>query len=483
MLSPSTYVFVSFPISTPPLRSTALSLYLVIVPGQARYHGPKRACAFIKQSSVELTSPHLTSPHPPPHPRPLQPPSTLSPLDTPTSLIMAPKALQLSSSPLDRESSPELGSPSRKPQYNKQTGRPIRRGAGQAKNREGYVDSVVIEEDEPVELPSEDEDGEIVKPKRSAKRKRSPSPTPPPLEPIIYDEPPDEASDEDTVGMFHHNAPAQPIVLQFNVPLGYHGPLRVTLDRNLLQNSSDAVAQDMKPRGGKLRKLGKSTTKQGKTAVVVPRKGFTDLPPELRNKCYRHLFVADGEFSFPAAQGLSRSAQFLRTCKLVHSEGCSILYGENTFSFDRNRNTRGPFWEPVLKEIGYKDIRQFLKVIGPENLAYLRDIKFAFEDASPAATHYLKSHEERRYLNDDHLIDCLRILREAKLRKLTLSFYGRRTLLKTDVKFLGYLEQIKADEITTTNLMRYYFNNKIHQALWDDLKQVMVRKTKLYIME
>jgi len=61
--------------------------------------------------------------------------------------------------------------------------------------------------------------------------------------------------------------------------------------------------------------------------------------------------------------GLAKSAQFLRTCRLVHNEGCSILYGENTFLFARHYDTRGPFWETVPKEIGYQDVLHFLKMV------------------------------------------------------------------------------------------------------------------------
>jgi hypothetical protein len=64
--------------------------------------------------------------------------------------------------------------------------------------------------------------------------------------------------------------------------------------------------------------------------------------------------------------------------------------------------------------------------IGPENLFYLRDVKLVLEDAMPGATPYMPTHESRRYVNDGHLVDILRILRETKLRKLSISFFGRR---------------------------------------------------------
>ncbi|KAF2240872.1 hypothetical protein BU26DRAFT_201519 [Trematosphaeria pertusa] len=390
------------------------------------------------------------------------------------------------STPPDRDSSPELGSPSLLPQYNKKTGRPIRRSAGKIKMIADYVDSAIIEDDEPSEVPSEDED-EVAKPSR--KRKRTPSPPPPPLDPIIYDEEPDEASDEEDVGNFHHNVEKPPtITLQFNVPLGFHGPLVVKLDRSLLQDNTEGTTQELQPRRTK-RKLNKPTPvpqSQGTAAQEQKKTGFCDLPGELRNKVYRLAFVTSETLAFPDADNLCRSGQFLSTCKMVYGEGCSILYGENKFSFERNKNTRRPFWEKIPREIGYTDVRRFLKAIGPENLAYLRDIRLVFDDATQSSTSYL-THEERRFLNDEHLFDCLRILREAKLRKLTLRFDGRRTLHKTDVRFLGYLEQVKADEIVREKEKSTGWSahppGKLGYRVWEDLKESMTRKKKLYAEE
>lgn len=126
-------------------------------------------------------------------------------------------------------------------------------------------------------------------------------------------------------------------------------------------------------------------------SVAASSRGFTDLSPELRNQVYRHIFVRKDIFQIPqrpdhlqtvGTAGLSQSSQFLRTCRLVHDEGCSvrnvsrttgkvvterlqILYGENEFRFERHHDNRAPFWEPKPKEIGYQDALQFLKMIGP----------------------------------------------------------------------------------------------------------------------
>ena len=60
--------------------------------------------------------------------------------------------------------------------------------------------------------------------------------------------------------------------------------------------------------------------------------GFNSLPPEIRNRIYRMLFVGNPvELIFRANN--SRSAALLATCKEIEREGSSILYGENVFCF------------------------------------------------------------------------------------------------------------------------------------------------------
>lgn len=394
--------------------------------------------------------------------------------------------------PRERDSSPELvGSPSRLTRYNKDTGRPIRKSAGKASKPRDYIDSGILDNDDFLASTTEDSDTEqdmgprrsSARLKRNLKRKRSPSPPSPHLDPIQHSQELDEMTDDDVAGSFHRHTPKKPpITLQFNVPLGFHGPLFVKLDKNLLRTEDQGTLHEMQQLGTPENKTINSTP--ARPATQKPRKSFTDLPPELRNKIYRQAFVrTDGELKIPPAKdglGLCRSAQFLRTCKLVHDEGCSILYGENKFLFARHFFTRGPFWEARPKEIGYQDVLQFLKMIGPENVQYLRDIKFKFDDACPRDTPYVDSNEKRRYLNDDYLMSCLRILRQAKLRSFQLRFLGRRAIVKSDVKFLGYLEQIKADEVSQFLDGWIYPPQKISDSLWEDLQELMVRKKKLY---
>ncbi|KAF2031099.1 hypothetical protein EK21DRAFT_63979 [Setomelanomma holmii] len=388
-----------------------------------------------------------------------------------------------------RKSSPELGSPSKIPQYNKSTGRPIRKSAGVVKKIAGYVDSGILDEEdfEPLtselsEIDSEDDmDQRGRTDKTKKKRKRSLSPPSPRLDPIIYNQEVETLTDDETSGTFHHHTPKKPpVTLQFNVPLGFHGPLFVKLDSALLKDNEEGTRHDMKQIHKKKARTGSPAPQEASLAVQT--KGFADIPPELRNTIYRHVFIRDNHVlripQYPMSGGLSRSSQFLRACKLVHDEGCSILYGENEFAFDRHAATRSPFWDPKPKEIGYQDFLHFLKMIGPENLQYIRNIKIDFEDALPKFTPDLTT-ESRRYINDEYLLNCLRILRDTKLRKISMNFYGRRQLVKSDVKFLGYLEQIKVDEAVKLG-MSWPYPTKFANWVWNDVKEVMVRKKKLY---
>jgi hypothetical protein len=171
-------------------------------------------------------------------------------------------------------------------QYNKQTGRPVRKSAGKIKKVAGFVD---FEDDEFGPLTtdgSEDEEDEEMegrgrsdKKKRLSKRKRSPSPPSPRLEPVIYDQELDELTDNEEGGAFHRNTPKKsPITLQFNVPLGFHGPLFVKLDSTLLQTNKQGALHEMQP--GKSKKA-RTSSPQPKQRSEIRRKGFTDLPPEV----------------------------------------------------------------------------------------------------------------------------------------------------------------------------------------------------------
>jgi hypothetical protein len=78
---------------------------------------------------------------------------------------------------------------------------------------------------------------------------------------------------------------------------------------------------------------------------------------------YRLVFKADKKIDFVEAINMCHSSAFLRTCKQIHAEGSSVLYGSNTFYFGRNKEMRRPFWNQERKEIGYKDVSTFSHLI------------------------------------------------------------------------------------------------------------------------
>ena len=102
-------------------------------------------------------------------------------------------------------------------------------------------------------------------------------------------------------------------------------------------------------------------------AVEKAPLGLADLSFELRQKVYKNLFKFDRPFEI-GKQDCSASAQFLRTCKLVHEEGTAILYGKNSFHFVRDTRPRGTYYEYDWKEVAYKDVRRFFELIGTTNV-------------------------------------------------------------------------------------------------------------------
>ncbi|OCK79221.1 hypothetical protein K432DRAFT_383284 [Lepidopterella palustris CBS 459.81] len=391
-----------------------------------------------------------------------------------------------------RASSLELGD--RSTRYNKQTGRPIRDGAGKKQQDPEYVDSVIIEDDMPVETCSEDDEGNPRQPKRVTKRKRSPSPTPPPLSPIIYDEMSSSDPEVEDLGISAGAETNRALTLHFDIAPGFQGPLVVELDPAQLiyvGKCSDAKHNTENVpsiwRGGRRRKTKVTAPKINRRPSNDSQQlriGFMSLPPELRNKVYRLLFVASRELNFVSPDNFCLSSAFLRTCRQVHDEGTSILYGENSFHFERHWRMRAPFWDPVPKEIGFKDMRLFLKMIGTVNLARIRTMRIIFEDAKPSSAPYLNSQEERRFVHDEHLLDCLRLLRQSELKKLTLCFHGRKTMTATDAKFLEALGQIQADKVEIIpNPKWYYMEPKIHYTLKRPLIELMTRNPPLHTVQ
>jgi hypothetical protein len=192
------------------------------------------------------------------------------------------------------------------------------------------------------------------------------------------------------------------------------------------------------------------------------------------------VFCAKEKFDFYRPSNFCRSASFLRTCRQVYLEGCSILYGENSFYFERSKFCRNNIWSNCSKEVGYKDIRRFLTMIGPMNLAHLREIHIVYEDICRGHSQYLSS-EERRYVHDPHLIACLKILaRQTFLKSLVFIFGGKKDLATTDRHFLEYLCDLRADNLEIKPYGFYPVGYRVESRVRALLRAEIMRERPLY---
>lgn len=415
-----------------------------------------------------------------------------------------------------RAKSEELGDGHFTTNINQRTGRPIRKSAGRKSLNPGYLDSFEVIEDHQEDTASDDEYDEdeettlIKRPKKALNsvirlRKRArtptPSPSPPPLSPM---HPPDLPTQEDGASPSQSESELealtddyQPITITLNIPPGQEGPIHLHLNvADLLRGRSATRTIAPKPQGTKRRVRTPRDRTSGANGLTTPQSkaaddnkvGFLDLPSELRNIVYRHLFVVKNPFDFNKPSNFCRSSAFLATCRQVYEEGRSILYGENSFAFERNKMSRSHYWEADHKEIGYKDMRRFLESIGNTNLAHIREMCIWFDDGVPSTTPHLQNAEARRFVHDPHIIECLRkISRHAKLKKLRLCFHGRKMLAKTDYRFLKALKEIKADTVSIVSHPRsdnYYWGPpKVQPDLKTQLVKDMAREEKLYETE
>jgi hypothetical protein len=191
--------------------------------------------------------------------------------------------------------------------------------------------------------------------------------------------------------------------------------------------------------------------------------------------------VTKEPIDFPQPRNAARGAAFLRTCRLVHQEACSVLYAENRFTFRRTKISRVPFWALECKEVGYLDMRHFLHMIGSDNRAYLRRLHIVFEDASRPFASNLP--EGGSFIYDGNLMACLKVLsRDCWLKKICLTFSGRRSLSRVDVRFLGALTDVKVDELSL-NPENQWSGAKYCPDVLDVLKDEMLRDEPLYDTE
>ena len=168
-------------------------------------------------------------------------------------------------------------------------------------------------------------------------------------------------------------------------------------------NDETLVAEDAEPSKHRSKRAKMLHDARAQKVKESTKKGFTDLPYELRLGIYRRSLVKEAPLDFATQRGFSRSGQFLSTCKLVNEEGRVIMYGENSFHFGRTAATRGAYFEAQWKEIGFKDVRRFLESIGPANVALMKYVSFVLRDAAPSLTMYLDEEEVSRLGRPPHL--------------------------------------------------------------------------------
>jgi len=379
--------------------------------------------------------------------------------------------------------------------YNRRTGRPVRKAQ---KADSPFVDSAVAITDE------ESSDVEEATPVHAKSRKRKRSPSPPLQDENPFPDSPSKSDDEDAIDFPGAQADAHlqshtsstgmmQMTLQnvtINVPSGHQGPIVLHLQANLFTANTLLSSTPAPP--SEVPSLTPAPGRRGKKTKPAerlrPGAGFLDLPAELRNEIYRLVFVADLRLNFANPINFNRGAALLRTCRQCHQEGRGILYGENTFFFSRRTSRWGSFWENEWRELGFRSIRTFLKSIGPINTSLIRQVSFQFEDATPCLNPDSMSHEDRRFVNDDIVMSCLRHLGDyGKLQKIKMNFHGRRRLEISDERFLSYLRRITADEV---EFVRYPMDcseesywgseSKQEEAVRKMLMKTMVRKHKLY---
>ncbi|KAI9797840.1 MAG: hypothetical protein M1835_006362 [Candelina submexicana] len=427
--------------------------------------------------------------------------------------LSPPKLKRLVTS--DIEEMPEV--PSDEVLYNERTGRPIRstrskRCLKELVHTESVDSDDYLTDTEDHHIGGGDEDQKMITgndsvahenapaiPKlyRNAKdRIRDLSPSIPPPSPGPSPTPPRQITPADdmlercpsvTPNFTNNTSPAAaPLQLVFNVPPGFQGPFIVKLDMASLMASIKPTTpqidqQTFQPQGvhgdsrsqqevSALSSLPPATAAQ--SAPQTTGLGFQCLPPELRNKVYRLLFVGD-RVLLHDKRDLSRSASFLRTCRQVYEEGRTVLYGENIFKLDRCGLLRGHYYDKTWSEIGYKDFERFLKLIGPKNISLIREMHLQLTDGAPSAFPDA-TYEARRFINDVHLRECLKLLaKHSQLRKLTLGFWGRRQVALWDLDFLSLLRMIKVGELDLER--RFYSDSRTALDVRESLLAAMVK--------
>ncbi len=116
-----------------------------------------------------------------------------------------------------------------------------------------------------------------------------------------------------------------------------------------------------------------------------------------------------------------------------------------------------------------------------DNKAFVRRMHLVFEDASKPYASNLP--EEGRFIYDANLLAALKAISSSCwLKKMTLTFCGRRSLSKLDVRFLDALCAVQVDELGL-NPENQWTGAKYCPSILDLLKNEMLRDEPLYETE
>ena len=185
------------------------------------------------------------------------------------------------------------------------------------------------------------------------------------------------------------------------------------------------------------------------------RKGFMDLPIELREKVYRDVFIkaVQTRITGRAQHTYPHSSALLRANRAIYHESRKYLYSENRFLFVPSTLITVTPYDQGWEELSYSHARQFLEDIGPENTGMLKNIGLSFEDRSPSGNPGLTM-DELRFESNKDVIWILEYLGKYGLRieKLKLGFTGRRRMIARGwdsnvVEFLLALSRVKTDRL------------------------------------
>ncbi|RMZ86234.1 hypothetical protein DV737_g42, partial [Chaetothyriales sp. CBS 132003] len=239
-------------------------------------------------------------------------------------------------------------------------------------------------------------------------------------------------------------------------------------DDELNDNDPETVAHVNLP--GHMQKL----PSRGRESDTATKDGnlLMKLPGELRFRVYMMVLVTDSPIAFHERCGFARSAQLLRTCRAIEQEAAPILYGRNSFHFQRTDVVRGRFFEENWNSIGFKDVRRFLETIGSTNVSYLKHVSFLVGDGRPFD--YFPPHSpERLFVNDPVLYRIFRILAEnSVLHTLNLFFQAEKPVKRTDYHFLKALSAIRAIKVNMPRLSPVL--GRPHSSIQDKLRDKLI---------